>query len=70
MPRHTSFRASRIANSGWQPGTSHVRKQRAACCLQLAFVDALLDWVQAGGATAAAEQSAVMEEINHNAQLG
>jgi hypothetical protein len=38
--------------------------------LQLAFVDALLDWVQAGGATAAAEQSAVMEEINHNAQLG
>ncbi|NBB36902.1 hypothetical protein Q1W70_08050 [Pseudomonas kielensis] len=33
-------------------------------------VDALLDWVQAGGATAAAEQSAVMEEINHNAQLG
>ena len=59
--------------------TRHFPRQEAACCLQLAFVeadicgiavDALLDWVQAGGATAAAEQSEVMEEINHNAQLG
>jgi hypothetical protein len=61
--------------------TRHLPGQEVARRLELAFVDAdicgiavdaLWDWVQAGGvtATATAEQSAVMEEINHNARLG